>query len=216
MPDGTPEPTKRDVILAAARRVFEREGYGSSSMDAITREAGVSKATLYAHFGSKEALFAAIVRTRCASGLLDEMGDFDPAALGGAEAILLAFGRRFMGFITAKQTAEFYRMVIADSGRFPELSKAFFAAGPEKVMGRVADLLAGLDGVDGLSIPDPRRSAELFLGMIKGELYLRALLGLADTEDPGFKAAGEALVASATELFLKGHRGPGAAPDREA
>jgi TetR/AcrR family transcriptional repressor of mexJK operon len=52
---------KAESILAAARRMFLASGFGAVSMDAIAREAGASKATLYAYFASKEELFGAVV-----------------------------------------------------------------------------------------------------------------------------------------------------------
>src|SRR5438067_10651894 len=52
---------KAAAVLRAARRAFLASGFGAVSMDAIAREAGVSKATVYAHFGSKEELFGAVV-----------------------------------------------------------------------------------------------------------------------------------------------------------
>ena len=55
--DGQTGPDKRARIMNAARAVFMAVGYANASMDAITREAGVSKATVYAHFGSKAQLF---------------------------------------------------------------------------------------------------------------------------------------------------------------
>ena len=45
---------KAESILAAAQRTFLANGFGAASMDAIAREAGASKATLYAYFTSKE------------------------------------------------------------------------------------------------------------------------------------------------------------------
>ena len=44
-------------IRQAAMRLFQEQGYGAVSMDAIAREAGVSKATIYAHFADKAELF---------------------------------------------------------------------------------------------------------------------------------------------------------------
>src|SRR6476660_2901884 len=62
MPDMREEAVgKAAIVLRAARRAFLAAGFGAVSMDAIAREAGVSKATVYAHFGSKEALFSAVV-----------------------------------------------------------------------------------------------------------------------------------------------------------
>ena len=48
-------------ILAAARSLFTRSGYEVTSMDSVSAAAGVSKATVYAHFGSKPELFAAVI-----------------------------------------------------------------------------------------------------------------------------------------------------------
>ena len=54
-----------ESILAAAKRAFLAAGFGAVSMDTIAREAGVSKATVYAHFGSKEELFGAVIEREC-------------------------------------------------------------------------------------------------------------------------------------------------------
>ncbi len=52
---------KRETILAASTAAFRDEGYESTSMDRIAELAGASKRTVYNHFGSKEALFQAVV-----------------------------------------------------------------------------------------------------------------------------------------------------------
>ncbi len=51
-------------VEAAARLILEM-GYGGASMDAIAAGAGVSKQTVYSHFGAKEALFEAIIEAKC-------------------------------------------------------------------------------------------------------------------------------------------------------
>src|SRR5438045_9117408 len=60
---GEPRETvgKAEAVLAAAERAFLAQGFGAVSMDAIAREAGVSKATVYAHFANKEELFGAVI-----------------------------------------------------------------------------------------------------------------------------------------------------------
>ncbi len=52
---------KRAAILEAATAAFRDEGYETTSMDRIAELASVSKRTVYNHFGSKEALFQAVV-----------------------------------------------------------------------------------------------------------------------------------------------------------
>src|SRR5215470_7191783 len=57
--------SKAESILAAAKRSFLTAGFGTVSMDTIAREAGVSKATVYAHFAGKEELFGAVIDLEC-------------------------------------------------------------------------------------------------------------------------------------------------------
>ena len=52
---------KREVILAAAQTLMLRHGLRGTSMEAIAREAGIAKPTLYAYFADKSAVFAALV-----------------------------------------------------------------------------------------------------------------------------------------------------------
>src|SRR5262245_28820250 len=49
------------LILMAARKLFLDQGFDAVSMDMVARQTPVSKATLYAHFASKEDLFTAVV-----------------------------------------------------------------------------------------------------------------------------------------------------------
>ncbi|MEZ5530728.1 MAG: helix-turn-helix domain-containing protein [Porticoccaceae bacterium] len=52
---------KRDIILAAARQVFEQEGLEGASLRAIAKAAGYTPAALYFHFDSKEAVYAELL-----------------------------------------------------------------------------------------------------------------------------------------------------------
>src|SRR5215212_3047134 len=58
---------QRERLFAAAARVFAQLGYAEASAEAISREAGMSKATFYEHFANKEeciiALFDAAAET---------------------------------------------------------------------------------------------------------------------------------------------------------
>ena len=54
----------RDRIVAAAARLFYNEGIRAASVDAIAEKAGVTKKTLYYHFGSKDELIAAYLESR--------------------------------------------------------------------------------------------------------------------------------------------------------
>ncbi len=57
---------KETEVLAVAERLFFRHGYRKVTMVDIAEEAGMSRPTLYAAFGSKEAIFAAFLRRESA------------------------------------------------------------------------------------------------------------------------------------------------------
>ena len=48
------DPAKRAAILDAAEKLFLSQGFTGTSMDAVAKEAGVSKLTVYSHFSDKE------------------------------------------------------------------------------------------------------------------------------------------------------------------
>ena len=53
--------TTRAAILAAALRLLEHDGYHAVGLAAVGREAGVSRQSIYLHFGSKANLLRALL-----------------------------------------------------------------------------------------------------------------------------------------------------------
>src|SRR5215469_11409059 len=93
----TPGSGKAESILAAAKRTFLESGFGAVTMDAIAREASVSKATVYAHFAGKEDLFGAVIGRECERYLASfSVGELDP---GDARASLTILGRRYLNLV---------------------------------------------------------------------------------------------------------------------
>ena len=134
----TANPKVRQIVEAAAR-LFMADGYGATSMDAIAREAGVSKATLYAHFTDKASLFAAIISSECerkAQILWDDANDRDDV-----QGMLERMARAAIRFGTEAETLAIYRIVVGETGRFPELGRIFYETGPRRVLSRLADYL---------------------------------------------------------------------------
>ncbi|MEU5161855.1 TetR/AcrR family transcriptional regulator [Streptomyces sp. NPDC020875] len=162
-PDPHPRPTgpraerKRQAIVTAARKLFLRDGFGVG-MDAIAAEAGVSKVTVYNHFGSKEALFTAVV-----AGALDE-----PVTDGAATARLdrladapdlraafLETARHWVAAVREDgEVAALRALVAAELHRFPELADAWQRGGPTHHHPEVAAVLTALVERGRLEIPD--------------------------------------------------------------
>ncbi|HYM31898.1 MAG TPA: TetR/AcrR family transcriptional regulator [Candidatus Cybelea sp.] len=170
-----PAPSKRQAILGAAAEVFLREGYGAASMDAIARVAGVSKATVYAHFANKEALFAAIIE----GGARSRFSDLDTdVAAGDIATALRGIAQRFFDMVLTPGGLAIYRVVVAESVRFPELGRAFYENGPQVTRSSIERFLRRAVKRGLLKIDNPRLAGDQFVGMIKGDLYLRLLLGI--------------------------------------
>jgi AcrR family transcriptional regulator len=54
-------------IVSAALEVFAEKGFAAAKLDDIARKAGISKATLYLYFDTKEEIFRAVARAAVAS-----------------------------------------------------------------------------------------------------------------------------------------------------
>lgn len=196
MRDETDSP-KRQAILTAATDLFAARGYGAVSMEAIAREADVSKATLYAHFASKDELFATIIRVACRDNLMPGDALFDCGT--EIEAALTAIGGRILRFFMDQRTMAIYRLVIAESVRFPELGRAFYQNGPEAGRAMLAPWIAACPD---LVAPDPGLASDQFLGLLRTGLYMQATLGLTPEPD---EAAIDRAVAAAVSTFLRAY-----------
>ena len=172
-PEGTAPRPKLLALLEAARARFLEDGYAAASVDAIAREAGVSKATLYGHFPSKEALFEAVVVAQCrrhasAVEALDTGGD-------DVAGTLAELARALLRFLLEPDSIAIYRVVAAESARTPELGRTFYEAGPARLQARLAAYLRRMGERGMLSVPEPEIAAVELISLIRAELHLKAL-----------------------------------------
>jgi len=193
---------KPQQIRQAALRLFQEQGYGAVSMDAIAREAGVSKATIYAHFADKAELFEDMMKSACREEWVAvSMLDAVPGDLG---AELRAIGKAYAEFLVEPRVVRLYRMVVAESPRFPELGRAFFEAGPRLITGKLAAYLQRAEAQGKLALGGAsNRAAQNFLAMLRCEPHLRAILALDKSPEMPEIAA---IVDSATDMFLRAYR----------
>jgi TetR/AcrR family transcriptional regulator, mexJK operon transcriptional repressor len=198
---------KAESILAAAKRTFLASGFGAVSMDTIAREAGVSKATVYAHFAGKEELFGAVVGAECEQRFEGFSADeLDPSDV---RASLTTIGRRFLELVLSPDAIAVHRIIVAEVARFPALGEVFWHAGPERTLGQIEAFMRSANEADALDIADTRLAAEQFVGLMRGELHLRYLLHL--EARAGERRIDDA-VAAAVDTFIRAFaRGPAAA-----
>jgi AcrR family transcriptional regulator len=190
---------KECSVIAAAQKLFLEQGFAETSMDAIARSACVSKATLYAYFPSKEALFAHLIEAECrlkASRL--QMPDLD---IGLVEA-LRSFARQFVEVYMTPESMAFFQAISSERMRFPQLCRLFFESGPKNELMRVAALLEEAKARDLLTYSDATEAAGHFLSLIRGDLPLHTALGL----EPRDEASVAAMVDAGIGAFLGAYR----------
>jgi AcrR family transcriptional regulator len=172
---------KHLAIQQAGTDIFLLHGYASATMDMIAAQAGVSKQTVYNHFESKEGLFKAIVEDLTAT-LMAPLAVRD-AAKSMPEQALRALGRDFLALMLRPSSLALYRLIVAESARFPELGGEIYAVGAGRLLAMLSDYLSRETRNGRLSVSEPELAAEQFIGMLSGRVQLRALLGVGPAPD---------------------------------
>ena len=171
-------PTQREAallgerIVAAATQLFLENGFGATSIEAVTAACGISKRTFYHRFRDKPDLFRAVVR-----GLVVRwMQPLAPAPPepGPIEDTLDRLGRQILAAALSPAALALYRMLVAEAPRFPELALILndSAAGG---LERLAELFARETAAGRLAVADPRFAAEQFGNLVVAGPRRRAL-----------------------------------------
>ncbi|WP_245726142.1 TetR/AcrR family transcriptional regulator [Pseudomonas jinjuensis] len=190
---------KREGILAAATEMFLEEGYAGVSVDAIIARIGGSKRTLYAYFGDKDGLFAAIIARLCEE-IVNPLTHMDLKRKPLQDALREIAGT-FLEVILAPRTIAMHRLVVAEAPRAPEAARSFFEAAPGAAYRCLAEYFTWADGAGLVRPGDARTRAVIFLDALTGDLQLRCLLGLLESPT---RAQKQRLIDEAIEVFTEG------------
>ncbi len=201
-------PAKAAQVMEAGSKLFTEQGFGAVSMDQVAKAAGVSKATVYAHFQSKEQLFVAIVRAACLSYAENVMPEVRDAP--DMRAALSRIGYSVAGFLMAPRTMAIYRIIVAEGPRFPDLARRYYETGPRTFKRLLTQYLKEAVAKGLLKIDAPHLAAEQFVAMVRGPLYMQVLLDLQDDPDA---LQTDMVVDGAVEVFLRSY-GPDSHPAR--
>jgi len=168
---------KRRAILSAATAVFLKGGYLGTNMDEIAALSGVSKQTVYKHFGSKEGLFVEIV-----SSMTNHAGDLvhnDLPKLQDREDLarfLFDYGYRQLSIVVTPHLMQLRRLVIGEVARFPDLARVLYERGPLRAMHSLARTFEDLAARDLLMFEDSMMAASHFNWLVMSEPLNRAML----------------------------------------
>lgn len=155
-------------IIMAARNLFLEKGYDGVNLDAIAREAGCARQTLYNNFASKEAIFKAVLHEHWRSlSYYSPLGGLDIADGRTAEDFLRDFANRMLRFVDEAEQIEFTRLIIAESRRAPWIGEEFYQVGKKPLLLTLARELEGLTQKGVLQCLLPEVAAHQFFGMIQ-------------------------------------------------
>lgn len=191
---------KRASILKAAGDLFMKNGFGGATMDDVALRAGVSKLTVYNNFGTKEALFFEVIKTKCESHTGDDF--FAKLPADNPKEELFTVGRAFMDLIFSDEAIAMHRVIIADGHANPDLAMMFYKAAPEQLFGRFAKYLERLEKKHDLFFADKIKAGKFFFAMFKGEPHMRAILNI--PPKPSKKEL-DAFAKDCVDFFMRAH-----------
>ena len=171
---------KRDRVRLAAQELFLARGFAGASTDAIAKEAGVSKETLYNHFSNKEDLLA-----DCLSHLIAELSANEGAAAGSSPPIesrddlrtaLLRLANRLIRDLMQPDYLALVRVIINETPRLPQLGDLFSSTVPENAFRSVRHLLKKAQESDAARVVDNEAASRMFVGPLLTYILIDGLL----------------------------------------
>lgn len=162
-------------ICAAALAVFAEKGFAAAKLDEIARRAGVSKGTLYLYFKDKEDLFRAVVRDNVSPNI-DQVRDTILAADLPFAQIVPMFLAKLSSVASTMPLGAVVKMVIGESGNFPELAKVWHDQVVSKALAVLVALIEKAQARGEVRPGDPRFHAFTLMGpMLMGIIFREVL-----------------------------------------
>lgn len=158
------------AILRVATKHFLERGYADTALDAVAKEAGGSKSTLYRFFPSKTELFHAVV-----ASLVDDQHrqTLDPDIDLYDCLVAYAFDR--LSVVFTKRHWSLLRLVASERDRFPRIAQTYYDVGPRRSKELMVNYLRELTRRGIAEVKDPELSAQFFNSTLMHDWYLKHL-----------------------------------------
>jgi TetR/AcrR family transcriptional repressor of mexJK operon len=194
---GQCQQTKKELeVLTVASEYFLRHGYQGTSVNAIARNSGISKESIYRYFSSKKELFEAVIAKELAEyqeKLHSIDFEFDSIAL---DVALRKIAESIVGAVTTDRTLSLRRLIFHETRKSPDIGQYYYEVGPREAYRNLEKLIARHQGEARLP---PEKLARYFVGMVLHHTMLMRLCGIAKPLTPVQK---QDLAAEATKDFL--------------
>lgn len=190
---GSAQETRERILRAAAER-FAEQGYARTTTRELAAAAGVNEVTLFRHFGSKKALFEAVLEAYSAPAMTAALRS---RLTGDYRQDLLMMAHFFLEALLERQEA--VRMMLCESAHFPEL-RELMARNPRELRQMLARYLEGQMAAGRVRVMDPGIAAQAFWGIF---FSYSVLLGTLQ-EPVAPQISREGLVGAMVDLFVEG------------
>lgn len=208
MPDIEPHARRRgrprkvagpDDIVAAALRVFAETGFSRARLEDVAREAGISKATIYLYFDSKQAIFEALVRSAVVPNV-ERLEALVTGAKGSSADLLRTLVQAIGRVVIESELSAFPKLIIAEAANFPDLAQFYRTQVIERVLGVLASIVARGVASGEFRPTDPRLVARLVIAPLLFSTLWKTCFVRDD--EPGFDPA--PLMSLHVETLIRG------------
>lgn len=207
-------------LLLAAKQLFLERGFDGVNLERVARAAGVSRQTVYNLFGSKEALFRAMVKLHWGTVARDSGAALAAgvAVTPGPASVLRGFGEAIVRFIAETEQVAFTRLVISESHSRPWVAEEFYRLGKQPLLQGLVACLQRLDGDGLIACGQPLVAAHQFFGMIQEMViwpHVMAIGPAANELPPASLVIEEAVLTFLSRYGRGGHARDAATPYRQ-
>ena len=169
------DPAKRNSIMDASNSLFLSRGFSHTSMDAVAKEAGVSKLTVYSHFSDKESLFTAAIKSECQNMMPVPIFELD--ATQSIRSTLTKIALAFLELLHNPDVIELHRLLSGSATHDAKMATLFFEAGPQRNLDAMETLIRAANHEGLLNIANPKQATENFFSLLQGCEHMRVIIG---------------------------------------
>ena len=201
MPDPLPNPTvsTSEKILHAALAVFLEVGFDRANLDKISALAGVTKPTVYSHFGSKVGLLQAVAQQQSQQALTQFSPNLE--STGNVRRDLTYFAKSFLTNMLHPDAIRMHRFAIVEAMTHPELVAPLLSAGPQRLAEVLQNYLNEETKAGRLRCKNPSLAAQHLVGLLTGMDFLAIIISQIVPSESEIKKR----IASAIGVFLNSY-----------
>jgi AcrR family transcriptional regulator len=179
--------------------VFLEVGFDRANLDTIAAQAGVTKPTVYSHFGSKVGLLQAVAQQQAQRALTQ----FSPnlQSTGNVRRDLTGFAKSFLTNMLHPDAIRMHRFAIVEAMTHPELVVPLLSAGPQKLAEVLRNYLDAETKAGRLCCKNPLLAAQQLIGLLGGMDFLAIVISQVVPSESEIKKR----TASAIDVFLNSY-----------